>query len=96
MVSFTLHDKTNITTAISQFVASLRLHSEIEAGRLIERRLAMAGDLVKVQEASASPLATDHLARQVAFEERAIAEFDAVYPLIAARARAIIEARKES
>ena len=93
MVSFTLNDKTNITTAISQVVASLRLHSEIEAGRLIERRLAMAGDLAQVEREADSPFVTDVQQKRVEDEKRYMAEFDAVYPLIAARARAIIEAR---
>ena len=91
MVSFTLNDKTNITTAISQVVSSLRLHSEIEAGRLIERRLAMAGDLAQAQRDAHSPYVTEQQHKRVKDELRWIAEFDAVYPLITARARAILE-----
>ena len=95
-IKMTYHDWANIVRTLGAFRRAAELHSEIEAGRLIERRLAMAGDLAKVQDAVSSPLATEHLQRQVAHEERTIAEFDAVYPLIAARALAIIEARKES
>ncbi len=90
-IKMTYHDWANIVRTLGAFRRAAELHSEIEAGRLIERRLAMAGDLAQAQRDAHSPYVTEQQHKRVKDELRWIAEFDAVYPLIAARARAILE-----